>query len=369
MVAAYIITYLNDEHVERIAQRKDFLNLYIDVRSVTPNFFDEKQMKMIINDPESMEVYIVQSIYNFLKFVNYHISLAFKFNLWPRFFFFCDIGESVFHKQINKDYKANRGSPIILSEDEYKRAKNLVNGFLQSIKRYFMEVPFLYYIFLEFIETDFIPYYIMKKFNFTDKDVHVIMSRDKDLAQCLDVRDDAYQFFLDSRSGKTLLSEDDAVKFHFKTDIEGLKPRWIPLILSIAGDASDNVIGIKGIGYKRAVKILDEYKDILENNNFKNVDLICENQDKVSKSTQKLVKSIEENRDLVVTNLKLTDFDYLVENLPSIHVEKINKILKHKWDKRDFNDFISQINEVANTTVNFPGIRMLFESYNSLIGV
>ena len=81
-----------------------------------------------------------------------------------------------------------------------------------------------------------------------------IISGDKDLMQL--VCDDVKIIKQDEKSKWKIYGADDVEKDW------GVPPSLILDLLSITGDASDNVPGIKGIGIKGAVKLLTEYKSL-----------------------------------------------------------------------------------------------------------
>jgi 5'-3' exonuclease len=66
----------------------------------------------------------------------------------------------------------------------------------------------------------------------------------------------------------------------------GVAPKHIPMLKALAGDASDNIRGIRGIGNKTAAKILDE-----SNHNW---DLVLQH------------KKIRPDADVATENLELT---------------------------------------------------------------
>ncbi|MDR1494711.1 MAG: hypothetical protein LBI29_01590, partial [Rickettsiales bacterium] len=80
-----------------------------------------------------------------------------------------------------------------------------------------------------------------------------IISGDKDLAQLVD--DDV--FLYDAKDGKKIGAEDILEKW-------GVYPKQILGVLSLMGDASDNISGVPSIGQKTAVKLIREY-DTVEN--------------------------------------------------------------------------------------------------------
>ena len=360
MYGAYITTYLNKDLLSRIINENTAcVNLFVDVRSVAPAFFKEQQLKLVINDETNIDLYVRKTLLNFLKFVDFHIQLiAFELQRTPRIFFFSDIGQSEYHKQIDKSYKENRGSPIILTEEEYIRSKQLVNGLLEAFGNLISFIPGIFYLHLHYMESDFLPYYILKNFSFSKNEVFIIVSRDKDLAQCLALYPEtSYQFFLDHKGQKTLLDAKSVVSYHFKVNTDKMyPPQLIALGLAIAGDNADNVIGVKQIGYKRFLSIIDHVES--QNNiqwsldNMQNLEYLLSSD--VKKPTIKnLIEKIRQNRDLIEKNLKLVDFNIISSNLASSVVHQIHQSLKYNkiLNENLIKQYVKQIKEVTDQSV------------------
>jgi len=360
MYGAYITTYLNKDLLSRIInENTTCVNLFVDVRSVAPAFFKEQQLKLVINDETNIDLYVRKTLLNFLKFVDFHIQLiAFELQRTPRIFFFSDIGQSEYHKQIDKSYKENRGSPIILTEEEYIRSKQLVNGLLEAFGNLISFIPGIFYLHLHYMESDFLPYYILKNFSFSKNEVFIIVSRDKDLAQCLALYPEtSYQFFLDHKGQKTLLDAKSVVSYHFKVNTDKMyPPQLIALGLAIAGDNADNIIGIKQIGYKRFLSIIDHIES--QNNiqwsldNMQNLEYLLSSD--VKKPTIKnLIEKIRQNRDLIEKNLKLVDFNIISSSLASSVVHQIHQSLKYNkiLNENLIKQYVKQIKEVTDQSV------------------
>ncbi len=79
----------------------------------------------------------------------------------------------------------------------------------------------------------------------------VVVSGDKDLAQLVDARTRLWDFAKDRRFDAR------AVREHF-----GVKPEQIVDLLALQGDAVDNIPGVKGIGAKTAVALLEKFSDL-----------------------------------------------------------------------------------------------------------
>ncbi|RIK56109.1 exodeoxyribonuclease IX [candidate division KSB1 bacterium] len=79
----------------------------------------------------------------------------------------------------------------------------------------------------------------------------VVVSGDKDLAQLVNKRVTLWDFAKDRRF------DEKAVKQHF-----GVRPNQIIDLLALMGDAVDNIPGVKGIGEKTAVALLEKFASI-----------------------------------------------------------------------------------------------------------
>jgi len=79
----------------------------------------------------------------------------------------------------------------------------------------------------------------------------VVVSGDKDLAQLVNARTSLWDFAKDRRF------DAKAVRAHF-----GVRPEQIVDLLALQGDAVDNIPGVKGIGAKSAVALLEKFSGL-----------------------------------------------------------------------------------------------------------
>jgi DNA polymerase-1 len=98
------------------------------------------------------------------------------------------------------------------------------------------------------------------------EEIH-ILTCDKDLLQLVTNR---VKVLLFSSTKKTELVDIDGVLKHF-----GVYPAEVKYFKALAGDSSDNVAGIKGVGKKTAVKIIEESRPSEINPEFTGADKIC----------------------------------------------------------------------------------------------
>ena len=107
--------------------------------------------------------------------------------------------------------------------------------------------------------------------------IGTIISSDKDLLQLISNDIDI-----------KLLKQKDYIRYNEKTFTEeyGIKPINIIDLKALMGDSSDNIPGVKGIGEKTALKLLQEYKTL---------DGIYENINKITGKTKEKLLADKEN--------------------------------------------------------------------------
>jgi DNA polymerase-1 len=113
----------------------------------------------------------------------------------------------------------------------------------------------------EGIEADDIIGTISKNFN----GEKYILSGDRDLFQLID--DTTTVLFT-----KKGVSDLDRVNESRLNEIFGIKPNQIADLKGLMGDASDNIPGVKGVGEKTAISLLENYQNI--ENLYKNIENI-----------------------------------------------------------------------------------------------
>jgi DNA polymerase-1 len=79
-----------------------------------------------------------------------------------------------------------------------------------------------------------------------------IISPDKDMLQLINS-----QVKIIPNPSESLVIDEDEVK-----QLYGIEPRKVPDLLALAGDNSDNIPGVPGIGFKTACLLLQEYQDL-----------------------------------------------------------------------------------------------------------
>jgi DNA polymerase-1 len=149
-----------------------------------------------------------------------------------------DAARKTFRNDIYADYKANRPPP----PDELVPQFDLVKATVEAFNVPAIEMP-------GFEADDLIATYARQA---TEAGAEVtIVSSDKDLMQL--VTDNVTMF--DAMKNKVIGHDEVVEKF-------GLGPDKVVEVQALAGDSSDNVPGVPGIGVKTAAQLLTEYGDL-----------------------------------------------------------------------------------------------------------
>ena len=148
-----------------------------------------------------------------------------------------DKGKHTFRHELAADYKAGRKE----TPEELKGQFALVREMLDAY-----HIPFLEY---DDIEADDIIGSLAKKFNKTET---CVLTSDRDMLQLIDNTTSIYMM----RKGMSDIAKMDEKAL---MDEWTLKPYQIIDYKGLAGDASDNIKGVEGVGDKTAIKLLNEY--------------------------------------------------------------------------------------------------------------
>ncbi len=170
-----------------------------------------------------------------------------------------------------------------------------------------------------------------KKYNAT------IISSDKDLLQLISDEVDV-----------KLLKMHDYIMMNNKTffDTYGIEPIKMIDLKSLMGDPSDNIPGVKGIGEKTALNLLQKYGDL--NGVYEHIDEIS------GKTQEKLIndKDAAYFSYKIATIYKTIEFDYTFDSIKynGINTDK----LIEKYKELEFNSFLKTIpTKKSNTNVKY----------------
>jgi len=172
-----------------------------------------------------------------------------------------DAGAKTFRNEIYPDYKANRSAPPDDLIPQFPQLRRAVESFnVKAIEQIGYEAD-------DIIAT------LTEQAKEQGYEI-VIISTDKDLMQLIDANVKMYDGLKNKNIGEAEVFE----KF-------GVKPNQVREVLSLMGDASDNIPGVKGIGPKGAADLI---------NQFGSVEVLLNSLDQIQKP--KLKQSLIDNR-------------------------------------------------------------------------
>lgn len=223
-----------------------------------------------------------------------------------------DAARKTFRNEIYSDYKANRSeAPDDLAPQfEYIR-KSVVAFNLPSVDLPNYEADDLIATYVEQI--------LAKGAKVT------IVSSDKDLMQLYrkDVR------IFDPMKNKFITPEDIVTKF-------GVGPEKVIDVQSLAGDSSDNVPGVPGIGVKTAAELINKYGTL---------EKLLDNAQEIKQNKRR--ETLIENKDKAIISKKLVTLmkDAPIERkLEEFHLKKIDKNKLYKFLREmEFNRLLSSV--------------------------
>ena len=164
-----------------------------------------------------------------------------------------------------------------------------------------------------------------------------IISGDKDFMQLVDSN---IKLHSPGKNGATIIYGPDEVKKKW-----GVPPSQIVDLLGLMGDSSDNVPGVRGVGVKTAVKLLEKYGSF---------EKILENADDID--NKKIRDSLKNESELAYLSKKLvtikTDMDLDVD-FKDLRLKEFNlKKLTNIFDELEFHKFKKELNFSNSTKKN-----------------
>ncbi len=231
-----------------------------------------------------------------------------------------DAARITFRNEIYSEYKANRAEPPDDLKPQFDLIKKIPEVFnLRSIESVGFEAD------------DLIASYA-KKAKLEGKNVTIISS-DKDLMQLLD----SGIAMIDPIKKKQITKETVKEKF-------GVEPGKVIEVQALAGDSSDNVPGVPGIGPKTAATLINEYGDV--ENLIKNAskikqnkrrESIIENENLLRISKQLVTLKDDVQLPIQISELNFTPLDVkkLVNFLDEMEFNRIKTLVISKFGKPD----------------------------------
>lgn len=287
------------------------VNFYIDLQSICTGFYNRDVVLMEVGryatDGKISDILLEE-------FRKYLSNLWSRFQQYdPYFIIFFDDGRCRQNRSLQTQYKSKSSMNNMQVEIEN------IQLFRTIKKYYYVEITKRYNkkdvvttFYLKDYEADFIPHYCIMKnlFDSQEKEVgNFILSKDKDLLQTCKFTNtfqiiSGYKPSAQEKKYSKIFNDQNCIEYIYPNFKRGyLSAKHIPLILALTGDKSDEIIGINGIGPARAIQLIQDY----------NLPITI----KEIEQSKKLPEIIVKNLDLIISNLKVIDFEEQISRIPS----------------------------------------------------
>ena len=228
-----------------------------------------------------------------------------------------DSARKNFRNEIYKDYKANRSEAPEDLAPQFEYIRKAVKAFnLPSIEQ------------INYEADDLLATYAKQIVKLGAK--VTIISSDKDLMQLVskDIR------LFDPMKSKVIGKKEVEEKF-------GVKPEQVVDVQSLAGDSSDNIPGVPGIGIKTAAELIKKYK---------NLDNLLNKAEEISQKKRR--ETLIENKKSAILSRKLVT---LKSDVPV--KEKLEEFLIKNVEKDKLYDFLREMefNRLLSQAISFYG--------------
>jgi len=234
-----------------------------------------------------------------------------------------DASKKTFRNELYADYKATRQATPPDLIQQFSVIKQIIEK---------INVPVIQ---LANYEADDIIGTFAKKFS-SQYSVYII-SGDKDLTQIVDEN----ITILNTKKG---ISEIDLIDKNAAEKKYEIKLRQFTDYLGLIGDSSDNVPGVKGIGPKTAIKLLNQFDSI--ESIYKNISLV---------SPESLKSKLIENKEMAFLSKTLVTIN--INSPVELHLTRFNKQnivnLKETFENLEFYSLIKELNLTVGSGKQF----------------
>jgi len=315
-ILSYYPTYSLLDEARALGQNPTNVNLFIDLKNVLRGIYLKDVVENVVESSNHSRFVDTSIFSSLITFLSFHKLWAYKRNVNINFFIFFETGHSVYHLNIDKDYKCSRKIASVYGVDVAYQEKffEILHNNLQLSEKICSVLPSVYVLRLHNLECDFIPYYLLTraKFGQNPNQVNIIYSNDKDMWQTISERT-----FVFSKAGKEKkLIIPGFMKRFLKGDCD-IDDSYFPLTKSIWGDKGDDIIGVNQVGNKSIIDMFSELQpmigsmeDVYDNiqNKLPMFNMIPS---KIENKKLKRVIDAELDNGLISKNVKLVSFEML----------------------------------------------------------
>ncbi|PFA70096.1 flap endonuclease [Bacillus sp. AFS015802] len=277
---------MNGQGVDQLENKNEHLLLIDGMALLFRSFFATAVTGQFMMNSKGLPTNGVQGFMKHLLMAADHVQPTHIIVCW-------DMGSQTFRNEVFNDYKSNRNAPPVELIPQFDLAKEVAEGFNLS------NVGVVGYEADDCIGT-------LAKLHQPERKVSVL-SGDQDLLQLLD--DNIEIMLLKKGFGNYQTYTKDIF-----LEERGITPQQFIDVKALMGDTSDGYPGVKGIGEKTALKLIQQYEDISG---------ILANLHELTPSQR---KKIEEDLDMLHVSRKLAEIHCEVPLTVSIQEARWNNV-------------------------------------------
>lgn len=316
-IISYYPTYAILDQV--ISKNYKNLNIFIDLKNCAQTLYQKHCIESLLETSQRTK-YLETSIFSsVLTYLTFHKLYSIKRHININMYIFLEVGASYYHKNLNKQYKVSREIDDLYGLDSLDRDKffSIVRSNYQLIEKVFNRIPNINVIRLQNLDADFTPYFLLRNeyVDSSSETANIIYSNDHDLKQS--IIDEHCYIFSKANKTKKLISKGEVISAELKQE-STIPDEYLPLMMSIVGDAGDDITGVSGVAGKRFKDAFEQINtaiggsmDVLYDNVVEKKPIFKIKSTETSNSTlQKIIES-EEKENRISTNLRLISFELL----------------------------------------------------------
>ena len=291
------------------------VNIFLDLKNCMSGIYMEDAYKMLLEANTNTKKPVSDIFQSWLSFISFHYNFMASNKINLCVYTFADVGESTYHLNLSKTYKANRliTKYKTMSEMEHDTVANIIKKNIEVIIKTANKLFNNAGIYLLHCESDFVPHYLINKNFQSDEYLNIIYSRDSDMLQTLKF----HNTVLFDRQNKDNKRFYDYTNWNNKIHLDYFFDVInYPYYKAAVGDTSDNVSGIKRFGKAKAKLIFEGLTPCNDLSQFK--EQIIE----IPKSSELILN----DWDNFETCYKLVSYDALLKKMPIPVLEQLSSI-------------------------------------------
>ncbi|WRM43450.1 hypothetical protein [Staphylococcus phage LY01] len=322
--------------------KNDNVTIYVDLNSVIKQLYSPQIAESFTHVKTKDRLNLVVELVNIIG--HYRHFFASRLNMHSRFFLFYSDKESIYHTNIDKDYKKEYYKKMNKDNITYRDVNKTIKSTLELVKTIVKYIPNAYFIDTYKIEPTILPYYILSKTNIENNDDYsLIVSNDKIYRQLLKYKDRLLLLELrGSEKSKVITKEnikDELFSSNTKKDINdfvNIDYNILDLYNLFMEHKDQEYKSIPSYGPVSTVKLLDKMISDLKLSPLKEYN----NESSLRKLFENEIK--EEKLEELINRFKLFNHPHIVDEIDG---SKIQNILSSQII--DFNDpnEIKRLNE------------------------